>query len=322
MMISDVSRDAGPSSVEIERDGRRLHISTAKITLADQSLPQSWVFVMRDVTSVKDKDAMQTDFLGTLSHSMRSPLQFVRGYASMMKQAGPTTSTQDDYVKKILKGIDDLTRLIEEQLELDEISSGRGLTKTPCQLVTLAAKVVDAMTPYAEGKGLALRTDFAANPPQIIGDPMRLEHAIRNLVDNAIKYTNAPGWVKVTVQESPSSVLVSVSDSGIGMAQAEIHRIFEPGYRIRNRQTLHIHGTGNGLAIVKKTLEQHCGQVWVESQVGVGSTFHMALPKDRRLSDVLGETEEPARTPVQTPASDDKVPAQRTTRDAESGMFL
>ncbi len=288
-MLSDIARGRGPTTIELERDGRRLYVSASPIRLSGKTAPQGWVLVMRDITEWKRLDELQTDFVHTIAHDMKSPLTFVRGYASMLRDEA-VSERQLEYIEKILKGSDDLTQLINELTELAEVSNKIGMTMTPVQLVNLVSEVAENMRTYAEGKGLSFLVELPADVSMVIGDPDRLKRAIRNLIDNAIKYTMAPGWVKVSVQELASAVVVKIADSGIGISQADRRRIFEKFYRVRRRETLHIHGTGLGLALVKEVAEQHGGQVWVESEVGVGSIFYLAIPKDRRLADVLEET--------------------------------
>lgn len=321
-MLSDIARGRGPSTIEIDRDGSRLYVSASTIKLSGKPAPQGWVLVMRDITHVKRLDELQTEFVDYVTHDMKTPLTYVRGYASMLKNE-TSSEHQIEYVEKILKGIDDLTQLINELSELAKVSNRIGMTMTPCSLVNVVSDVVDTMRTYAEGKGLTFLVDLPADVPNIVGDPDRLKRAIRNLVDNAIKYTMPPGWVKVSIQNLSSSVVVVVADSGIGISQADRRRIFEKFYRVRRRETLHIHGTGLGLALVKEVAEQHGGQVWVESEVGAGSVFYFSIPKDRRLSDVLEEAPFLWHRPKTWDVSNDAptaVPAERPRRaDSPAG---
>ena len=309
--------------MEIERNGRLLHISAARLRVPEQnSVTRGWVFLLRDETEAHRSDTAQHGIVGMLSHSMRTPSACVRGYASLLSASGgQSTDQQEEYIHRIIKGIDDITQILNEYQDMSNIVSGRDLTRTPCQIVTLAIKVADAMSTYIEAKGLTLQTEFARDVPRIVGDAGRLEHAIRNLVDNAMKYTNAPGWIKLSVQESPSHVLIHMADSGIGIPQSFLRRIFEPGMRVKTPATAHISGTGNGLALVKRIVEQHGGQVWVESQLGVGSTFHISLPKDRSLAEMLGE-EPPANSPP-APIPDVLQPAnERAKRGSDADSYL
>jgi signal transduction histidine kinase len=289
-MLSSIGRGKACTPVDLELEGRQLYASASVVELPDKQVPQGWVLVVRDVTDMKRLDAMKTEFVRTVTHNMKSPLTYVRGYASMLHMVGQINSEQSDFVGKIIKGIDDLTQLINELSELGEVSNRVDLTMTPCQLYTIATEVTQSLRSYAEGKGLKLHTDLPVNVPTVVGDPRWLRQAIRNLLDNAIKYTMAPGWVKVSLKDSPTAVVICVADSGIGIAPADRRRIFDELYRVRRKETLHIHGTGLGLSLVKKIAQLHGGQVWVESELGVGSTFYLLIPKERRISDLLEES--------------------------------
>ena len=149
----------------------------------------------------------------------------------------------------------------------------------PCRLQTIVRVVVDSLRSRAEAKGLSLDLDVLDDLPPLIGDEVLLRQAVTNLVDNAIKYTPAPGAVKVGITTQDGYLVVWVKDTGIGIAPADQRRLFEKFYRIKRRDTITIKGTGLGLAIVKSIAERHSGRVWVESQLGQGSTFYMALPQ-------------------------------------------
>jgi PAS domain S-box-containing protein len=172
-MLSDIARGRGPTTIELERDGRRLYVSASPIRLSGKTTPQGWVLVMRDITDWKRLDELQTDFVHTIAHDMKSPLTFVRGYASMLRDEA-VSERQLEYIEKILKGIDDLTQLINELTELAEVSNKIGMTMTPVQLVTLVSEVAETMRTYAEGKGLSFLVELPADAPMVIGDPDRL----------------------------------------------------------------------------------------------------------------------------------------------------
>jgi two-component system phosphate regulon sensor histidine kinase PhoR len=139
--------------------------------------------------------------------------------------------------------------------------------------------VVGSVKGQALSRNLNLTTSRLADRI-ITGDQGLLRHAITNLVDNAIKYTPPGGTITVSVDERESFMLVSVKDSGIGIAPADQARLFERFYRVKRRETIDIKGTGLGLAIVKSIAEWHHGRVWVESQLGQGATFYLLIPFD------------------------------------------
>jgi signal transduction histidine kinase len=140
--------------------------------------------------------------------------------------------------------------------------------------------VTDAVASQALSRGLAL-TPGRLSPRMIQGDQGLLRHAITNLVDNALKYTPTGGTITVSVEERDDAMVVAVKDTGIGIAPADQVRLFERFYRVKRRETIDIKGTGLGLAIVKSIAEWHKGRVWVESQLGEGSTFYILVPVDQ-----------------------------------------
>ncbi len=259
-------------------DGRVLYASVSPISGAEGQIIGQ-VAVMRDITYLKELDDMKSEFVATVSHDLRSPLTFMRGYATMISMVGQVTSKQEEFINKILGGINQMTALIDDLLDIGKIDAGIGVEMGPCRLQTIVRVVVDSLRSRAEAKGLSLDLDVLDDLPPLIGDEVLLRQAVTNLVDNAIKYTPAPGAVKVGITTQDGYLVVWVKDTGIGIAPADQRRLFEKFYRIKRRDTITIKGTGLGLAIVKSIAERHSGRVWVESQLGQGSTFYMALPQ-------------------------------------------
>jgi two-component system phosphate regulon sensor histidine kinase PhoR len=183
-------------------------------------------------------------------------------------------------VDKIIKGIDQMSELIDDLLDIGRIEAGVGIEMAPCELGNLIRMVVMELHGRAEAKNLKLQLELPPTLPPIVGDEALIKRAVANLMDNAIKYT-PEGSITVRVRERDSYLVVSVSDTGIGIAPADQMRLFEKFYRIKRRDTIRIKGTGLGLAIVKSIAERHHGKAWVESKLGEGSTFHLALPKEQ-----------------------------------------
>ena len=259
-------------------DGRTLYGSASSI-LSGDTTRIGRVAVLRDITHLKELDAMKTEFVATVSHDLRSPLTYMRGYVTMIPMVGQVDGKQQEYLDKITRGIEQMTALIDDLLDLGRIEAGIGLVREPAHLLDIAREAVDTMQPQAIARGTKLRLADSA-PGALRGDKQLLKHAISNLVDNAMKYTPAGGWVEVAVNERDSWAIVRVTDNGIGIATADQPRLFEKFYRVKRRDTIDIRGTGLGLAIVKSIAEWHHGRVWVESQLGKGSTFYIALPMD------------------------------------------
>ncbi len=257
-------------------DGRTFYASCSTIVSGDgQTIGR--VVLMRDITYLKELDEMKSEFVATVSHDLRAPLTFMRGYATMIPMVGQVTPKQQTYVEKIIAGIEQMTELIDDLLDLGRIEAGVGLMRERCDLGEIAAAVVEDHRVQAVAKGLSLSLEPPVREIQVIGDQALLRHAIANLVENAIKYTPS-GSVTVGVTVRSDRAVVSVADTGIGIAPADQVRLFEKFYRIKRRDTLNIKGSGLGLAIVKSIAERHGGRVWVESQLDVGSTFYFEVP--------------------------------------------
>lgn len=264
-------------------DGRTLYGSASGIINSDGEV-LGRVAVLRDITHLKELDAMKSEFVATVSHDLRAPLTYMRGYATMLPMVGPLTVKQQDYAEKVMAGIEQMTELIDDLLDLGRIEAGVGMVREACSLADVARSVVETLQPQALSRGLTLRNG-PLSARVIYGDQGLLKHALTNLVDNAIKYTPTDGFVTVSVQEQDTAMVVSVKDSGIGIAAADQARLFERFYRVKRRETVDIKGTGLGLAIVKSIAEWHRGRVWVESQIGEGATFYILIPFGQQIVD-------------------------------------
>jgi PAS domain S-box-containing protein len=259
--------------------GRTLYASLSPIADADgQSIGR--VCILRDVTHFKQLDLMKSDFVATVSHDLRAPLTFMRGYTTMMPMVGVLNDKQKEFNEKILAGIEQMTKLIDDLLDLGRIEAGVGLAKEPCRLDDIVQNVVESLNPVAANKGLSLSVDVPRDLPLISGDPTLLRQAVANLVDNAIKYTPSGGQVNVRVFTENGKFAVAVSDTGVGIAPADQAHLFEKFFRVRQRGSTHVKGSGLGLAIVKSIVERHGGRVWMESRLGKGSTFYLEVPRD------------------------------------------
>jgi signal transduction histidine kinase len=258
-------------------DGRTLYGSASVIVSGDgQTLGR--VAVLRDITYLKELDEMKSEFVATVSHDLRAPLTFMRGYTTMIPMVGEVSPKQKRYVEKIMIGIEQMTELIDDLLDLGRIEAGVGLMSEPCRLDDIIVSLVDSMRAQAKAQALTLRLDRTEDVTVVVGDAALLRRVISNLIDNAIKYTPEGGKITVGWQTRDDRVLISVADTGIGIAKTDQVRLFEKFSRIKRRETIKIKGSGLGLAIVKSIVERHHGRVWVESELGQGSTFYVELP--------------------------------------------
>ena len=265
-------------TVEVPIDERRIFYASIAPIIGIEGAALGMVAVMRDVTHFKELDEMKSEFVATVSHDLRAPLTFIRGYATMLTMVGDLNEKQHDYLERILEGIDQMSALIGDLLNLRRIEAGVGIRQEPCRLGLILVEAVDTMRARATSKGVTLRLEPTEGAPTVVGDRTLLRQAVSNLVDNAIKYTPAPGQVSVGLGTTPHEAIIHITDTGIGIAPEDQVRLFEKFYRIKRRETGNIQGTGLGLALVKSIIERHGGRVWAESVANQGSTFYIALP--------------------------------------------
>ena len=237
------------------------------------------VCILRDVTQLKEIDTLKSDFVSTVSHDLRSPLTLMRGYATMLEMAGQLNEQQKNYARMIVQGVDNMAKLVSNLLDLGRIDFGVGLQVESIPVLDILERVTSSLQMQAKQKQISLGVELPKDLPNVIeADQALLQQALYNLVENAVKYTPTGGEVTIHLQTSPLELTFAIQDSGIGIPENDQPRLFEKFYRGTNREALMQRGTGLGLAIVKSIAERHGGKVWVESQLGKGSTFYLQIP--------------------------------------------
>lgn len=236
------------------------------------------VCVLWDITHFKKVDMLKSEFVSTVSHDLRAPLTLMRGYATMLTMVGAMNEQQKDFVRKIHESIEQMTQLVDNLLDLGRIEAGVGLNLEAVNIESMLQDVAGAYQAQAANKRISLAADIPGGMRPIEADLTLLRQAVANLVDNAIKYTQPGGRVTVHSRQHDGRQVISVEDTGVGIAPTDQARLFEKFYRARRSETLREKGSGLGLAIVKSVAEQHGGRVTVESRLGVGSTFTLELP--------------------------------------------
>jgi two-component system phosphate regulon sensor histidine kinase PhoR len=192
---------------------------------------------------------------------------------------GELNRQQTSYVDKIIDKVDDMSRLVNNLLDLGRIEAGVGLQLEMVPVHDILEKVVSGLRLQAAQKHINLEYSIPDKSVQLIeADQALLEQALHNLVENSIKFTDANGSVKVTLNKHGERIIFEVRDNGIGIAPADQQRLFEKFYRAARRGPLRDHGTGLGLTIVKSIAERHGGRVWLESNLGKGSIFYLEIP--------------------------------------------
>ncbi|MBW8009754.1 MAG: HAMP domain-containing protein [Chloroflexi bacterium] len=267
-----------PQSVEISFPENRVFYASASPVFAEGQ-QMGRVCVMRDITHFKELDTLKSDFVNTVSHDLRSPLTLMRGYASMLQMVGDLNEQQKSYLRKIVNGVESMTDLVHSLLDLGRIEAGIDLRLEMIPVVDVIHQVTDDLQARSDQKQLALHLDTPHHStPLIEADRSLLEQAIYNLLENAIKYTESGGEVKIGVAVHKKEIIIAIRDDGIGISPFDQPRIFERFFRVAGRETRKQRGSGLGLAIVKSIAERHGGRVWVDSQLRKGSTFYLSIP--------------------------------------------
>jgi two-component system, OmpR family, phosphate regulon sensor histidine kinase PhoR len=237
------------------------------------------VLVFHDITELKKLEQVRKDFVANVSHELKTPITSLKGFAeTLLDGAGENEEFRNKFLTIILNESDRLQDLIQDLLDLSKSEQGFHLDIQPVNLKSLVQETIEILLPKAEKKNIDLSLSVAGSP-MMDGDPPRLKQIIINLVSNSLTYTPANGSVKVNVEEKKEHVKLTIKDTGIGIKESEIPRIFERFYRVDKARSRNSGGTGLGLAIVKHLVEAHQGTIKVQSKLGEGSEFIILFPK-------------------------------------------
>ncbi|MCI2430377.1 PAS domain S-box protein [Candidatus Acetothermia bacterium] len=235
--------------------------------------------IARDITERKNLEQLQQEFVSTVSHELRTPLTSIKGYVDLILggDTGPLTPEQEEFLRIVSQNTTRLTHLINDLLDIQKLEAGRiEFEFDQIALEELLQEITQAMRLQAEQKGLSFRTELESSL-LVRGDRERLAQVFNNLLSNAIKYT-LEGEIVLTARRREGAVMVSVSDTGIGLSEKDLQKLFQKFYRSENPHVRKAGGTGLGLAITKAILDRHNGKIEVVSQPNKGSTFSVWLP--------------------------------------------
>jgi signal transduction histidine kinase/transcriptional regulator with GAF, ATPase, and Fis domain len=237
------------------------------------------VLTLRDVTLERATERAKSDFLSIVSHELRTPLNSIMGFLDiiLMGKTGPLTELQQDFLSTAKHESVALHRLINDILDYSQVQSGMlRLEMLPMDLSAALTRVVNHAGPRMAEDQLTLVNDVA---PQVLvmGDEVRLEQVFKNLLDNAAKFTDVGGEIRLTATVDVNTVLVSVKDTGCGIPLAQVGHVFDRFFQAENRSNRRKRGLGLGLAICRNIIEAHGGRIWIESEPSVGTTVFIEL---------------------------------------------
>lgn len=291
------TKSASDGFYQFEHRGKNrvLYISGSYSTMVDKD--QSIVMTIQDLTKrsqlkrdkelaekekqlAEDRLQIQTEFTSTVSHELRTPLASIKSSIDIIHSGipGALNSDQKMFLEQAKSNIDRLNRLINDILDLSKMETGRMELKfTMCDLRAIAREVIDGELALAQSRGLSLDLEAAENLPLIKADSDKLIQVLENLLGNALKFTDQ-GQITIFIQHEPANqqMICRVQDTGIGIKPEDLPKLFKKFQQLDS--TRQIKGTGLGLAICKEIVERHGGKIWVESELGKGSSFNFTLP--------------------------------------------
>lgn len=265
-----VLRTAGPKP---QRDEVSIQKVAYEVTLNPLWVgPELLGFVctLLDVTQSKKQESARLEVLSAIGHDLKDPLDMMNGYLSMLSLHGPLNEQQKGFMQNIYANIERISGLASSLLAADRMQEAEGLRLEPVALIEVLQAVLEEAGPQARHKQIELVLEPMEGAEKLLqADRTLLQRAIYYLVDNAIRFSPRGRAVRVQARYAPEAVTVSVSDQGVGIAPVDVPTIFER----REGQT-----AAKGLHIVRSIMQRHKGRAWVESELGVGSTFHLELP--------------------------------------------
>lgn len=250
-------------------------------TVVREGVCDGAVLVFHDITDLRRLERIRTDFVANVSHELRTPVANIKGYAeTLLEGAIDDREHAVEFLKIIYSESDRLARLVDDLLELARLESGKSpLTFRDCDLGEILDWVLAGLNIQVRDKKISVIKNFPRDLSRVKGDESAVAQIFLNLLENAIKYNTPGGRVTVSAREDDFFVEVEVADTGIGIVEEDLPRIFERFYRVDKAHSRQTGGTGLGLSIVKHIVQAHQGHITVTSEPGHGSSFRFFLPK-------------------------------------------
>jgi two-component system phosphate regulon sensor histidine kinase PhoR len=281
-LLTDAFRGDGPVRCELTLDGSQIELH-AVATRNESGEITGALVLFHDITELKKMDQVRRDFVANVSHELRTPLSILRGYIETLLDSPKTPREELTRILRVMERHSDrLELLVEDLLTLARLESGNpNLQMETLDLSSFLPEMVRDWEKKLTSKQLDMSVDVPTDLSPIRVDRTRLQEALYNLLDNAVKYSREHGEIRLSARQRDSEIELTVSDDGIGITKEDLPRIFERFYRAdKARGPDKVRGTGLGLAIVKHIAQLHGGRVEAESELDKGTTIRVVLPVD------------------------------------------
>ncbi len=238
------------------------------------------IIVLHDITELRRLERLRQDFFASVSHELKTPLAAIKAYTeTLLDDEQQDRSVTRRFLLRVEEQADRLHSLVIDMLMLARVESeDHGFDIKPIDARPAILNSVDYFREKAESKNVSIQSRLLPDPCIVMADSEGLGMIVRNLVDNAVKYTAAGGQVTVTTSSDGHDIVIEVTDTGVGIPADDLHRIFERFYRVDKARSRELGGTGLGLSIVKHLVQRFGGTVSVRSRLSEGSTFTVSLP--------------------------------------------
>ncbi|MEJ2145281.1 MAG: ATP-binding protein [Acidobacteriota bacterium] len=274
--IHEVLQDGTQSELELHDVGQIFLARIAPIGAAERTAGA--VVVFHDITELRRLETVRKDFVTNVSHELKTPLTSIQGYAETLSHEESLPPIYRGFAEKIYRNAGQLSEMIEELFSLARLEkSEQSLRLSQLSFCDLAQELQIDFAQQLEEKGLSLHVEAPERDPRFWAAESYIRRVFRNLVENAVKYTEK-GSVTLSMERRSGEILFGVRDTGIGIAEEHLNRIFERFYRVDRDRSRKTGGSGVGLAIVKHIVELHNGRVWAESRLGQGTAVFFTLP--------------------------------------------
>lgn len=232
--------------------------------------------ILQDITHLKELDRIKTDFVNNISHDLRSPLTSIYGFVGLIDRVGPINRQQSEFIHHIQTGVQNITALINDLLDLNRVEASYDLQSTEVHFKDLLTQTINALEYQISEKMQDVSLSVPDDLPVVLGNPLHLQRMAGNLIENAIKFTPLMGKIDVRCRAETGQLIIEVADNGPGIPLVDQPHIFEKFYRGSNLSQV-TNGTGLGLSIVQTIVDKHHGRIWLESSPQ-GTTFTVILP--------------------------------------------